>query len=113
MFSATPAASQDYSTAGTALPETQEHTPFTERLVFVLRDRKCPMFRGTGGVSINDWVKEAQACMRAHRLSLFFYLIIWKEKPGKKLNSTLVQSKETQSELFRFYRSIVVCSVWL
>ena len=43
------------------------HAP--ERLVFVPRDRKCPYFSGKSGVGINEWVEEAQACMRARYLS--------------------------------------------
>lgn len=41
----------------------------TERLVFVPRDRKCPMFRGRTGISLAEWLEEVQACMRARRLS--------------------------------------------
>lgn len=41
----------------------------TERLVVVPRDRKCPMFNGKTGVSIAEWIEEAQACMRARHLS--------------------------------------------
>lgn len=44
-------------------------TPFTERLVFVPRDRKCPMFRGRSGIGLTEWIEEVQACMRAHHLS--------------------------------------------
>lgn len=40
-----------------------------ERLVFVPRDRKCPYFNGRSGANINEWVEEAQACMRARYLS--------------------------------------------
>ena len=43
--------------------------PVTERLVFVPRDRKCPMFRGRSGIGLNEWSEEVQACMRARRLS--------------------------------------------
>lgn len=42
----------------------------TERLVFIPRDRRCPKFSGTGVVCINEWVEEAQACMRVCNLSL-------------------------------------------
>lgn len=42
----------------------------TERLVFIPRDRRCPKFSGTVGVRINEWVEEAQACMRVRNLSL-------------------------------------------
>lgn len=41
----------------------------TERLVFVLRDHKCPMFRGRVGINLGEWLEEAEACMRARHLS--------------------------------------------
>lgn len=52
--------------------------PVIERLVYVPRDRKCPMFRGKTGLSIVDWVEEVQSCMRARHLfgadqALFIY----------------------------------------
>lgn len=43
--------------------------PLTERLVFVPRDRKCPVFRGRSGIGLAEWLEEVQACMRARRLS--------------------------------------------
>lgn len=59
------------SSAGTsAAPAPATPTaPVTERLVFIPRDRKCPMFRGRTGISVGEWVEEAQACMRARHLS--------------------------------------------
>lgn len=45
-------------------------TPATERLVFVPRDRKCPMFTGKSGIKISDWIEEAESCMRARHLSV-------------------------------------------
>lgn len=39
-----------------------------ERLVFVPRDRKCPMFKGGSG-NIDEWEEEVRACMRARHLS--------------------------------------------
>lgn len=41
----------------------------TERLVVVPRDRRCPIFNGKTGVSVNDWAEEVQACIRARRLT--------------------------------------------
>ncbi|KAL2098387.1 hypothetical protein ACEWY4_007594 [Coilia grayii] len=41
----------------------------TERLVFVPRDRKCPMFTGKSGIKVSDWIEEAESCMRARHLS--------------------------------------------
>lgn len=40
-----------------------------ERFVFVPRDRKCPKFNGRVGIGIEEWVEEAQACMRVRHLS--------------------------------------------
>lgn len=40
-----------------------------ERFVLVPRDRKCPTFSGKSSLSVNEWVEEAQACMRARRLT--------------------------------------------
>nr|XP_055039117.1 uncharacterized protein LOC129426946 [Misgurnus anguillicaudatus]XP_055039118.1 uncharacterized protein LOC129426946 [Misgurnus anguillicaudatus]XP_055039119.1 uncharacterized protein LOC129426946 [Misgurnus anguillicaudatus]XP_055039120.1 uncharacterized protein LOC129426946 [Misgurnus anguillicaudatus]XP_055039121.1 uncharacterized protein LOC129426946 [Misgurnus anguillicaudatus] len=40
-----------------------------DRFVFVPRDRKCPKFSGTSGIGIDEWVEEAQACIRARCLS--------------------------------------------
>ena len=41
-----------------------------EILVFVPRDRKCPMFKGKSGIKVNEWIEEAEACMRARHLSV-------------------------------------------
>lgn len=41
-----------------------------ERFVFIPRDRKCSKFNGRSGIGINEWVEEAQACMRARHLSV-------------------------------------------
>lgn len=43
--------------------------PLTERLVFVPRDRKCPQFSGRSSMNIEEWIEEAQACMRARHLA--------------------------------------------
>ncbi|KAG1952466.1 hypothetical protein F2P79_010360 [Pimephales promelas] len=43
--------------------------PVTERLVFVPRDRKCPIFRGRSGIGLAEWIEEVQSCMRARHLS--------------------------------------------
>lgn len=40
-----------------------------ERILYLPRERKCPIFRGSTGIGINDWVEEVQASMRARYLS--------------------------------------------
>lgn len=41
----------------------------TEKLIFIPRDKKCPMFSGKTGLSFDEWEEEVQACMRARHLS--------------------------------------------
>ncbi len=36
-----------------------------DRFVYVPRERKCPVFRGTVGIGIAEWVDEVRASMRA------------------------------------------------
>ena len=43
--------------------------PVAERLIFVPRDRKCPIFRGRTGIGLSEWMEEVQVCMRARHLS--------------------------------------------
>lgn len=40
-----------------------------ERLLYLPRERKCPVFRGRSGVGIDEWVEEVNACVRARHLS--------------------------------------------
>ncbi|KAK7898384.1 hypothetical protein WMY93_019237 [Mugilogobius chulae] len=40
-----------------------------ERILYIPRERKCPVFRGSTGIGINDWVEEVRASMRARYLS--------------------------------------------
>ncbi|KAL7841777.1 hypothetical protein SRHO_G00254680 [Serrasalmus rhombeus] len=39
-----------------------------ERLLYIPRERKCPVFRGRVGISIDDWSEEVQASIRARHL---------------------------------------------
>lgn len=39
-----------------------------ERLVYLPRERKCPIFRGRGGIGIEEWCEEVQASVRARHL---------------------------------------------
>nr|XP_055046935.1 uncharacterized protein LOC129432507 [Misgurnus anguillicaudatus] len=40
-----------------------------DRFVMVPRDRRCPKFCGKSGTGIDEWVEEAEACMRARYMS--------------------------------------------
>lgn len=57
------------TSAGPSLASHTTSHPIAERLVFVPRDRKCPMFRGKSGIGLAEWLEEVQACVRARHLS--------------------------------------------
>lgn len=63
-----PSTAPPASSVPTVAPVTASN-PLVERLVFVPRDRKCPMFRGKSGIGLTEWLEEVQACMRARHLS--------------------------------------------
>lgn len=63
------AAGPSATSAAASLPSTAG-TPLVDRLVFLPRDRKCPMFRGRSGIGLTEWWEEVQACMRARHLSV-------------------------------------------
>lgn len=41
----------------------------SERLLYIPRERKCPVFRGTSGIGIEEWLEEVKASTRARHLS--------------------------------------------
>lgn len=40
-----------------------------ERLLYVPRERKCPLFRGNPGIEVVEWIEEVRASMRARHLA--------------------------------------------
>lgn len=40
----------------------------TYQVLYVPRERKCPLFRGTYGIGVEEWVEEVRACMRTRHL---------------------------------------------
>ncbi|XP_041862171.1 uncharacterized protein LOC121653037 [Melanotaenia boesemani] len=44
-------------------------TPPIERLIYLPRERRCPVFRGRTGLGLAEWVEEVQACFRSRHLS--------------------------------------------
>lgn len=76
-----------------AVPPTGPSTasaPLTERLVFVPRDRKCPMFRGRTGIGLAEWIEEVQHAIYLRLIRHFSCSItLWKGHV-RRLNFVLV-----------------------
>ena len=86
----------------------------TERLVFVPRDRKCPYFNGRSGVNINEWVEEAQACMRARCLSAIdqaFFLFDHLEGDARdEIKYRPAAEREDPNKIIGILRDLYGCS---
>lgn len=51
-----------------AFQETVSNPGSVERLFYIPRERKCPVFRGRSGITIEEWSEEVQASVRARHL---------------------------------------------
>ncbi len=61
-------AARDEAQAGPSAPRTAMNTAGPERIIYLPRERKCPMFRGTHGIGVDEWEEEVRASMRARHL---------------------------------------------
>lgn len=48
----------------------QEDLGTADRIVYLPRERKCPIFRGTHGIGINEWEEEVRISMRVRHVGL-------------------------------------------
>lgn len=60
-------AQADNNQPSTSNFEPNSTVPF-DRLLYIPRERKCPMFRGSVGMPVEDWVEEMEATLRTRRL---------------------------------------------
>lgn len=45
-----------------------ENLRTTDRIVYLPRERKCPFFRGTHGIGVEEWVEEVRTSMRVRHV---------------------------------------------
>uniref|UniRef100_A0AAV2KN49 Uncharacterized protein n=1 Tax=Knipowitschia caucasica TaxID=637954 RepID=A0AAV2KN49_KNICA len=56
--------------AGPSLRGQVDNPGTTETVIYLPREQKCPMFRGTHGIGIDDWVEEVPAISAVEVVSL-------------------------------------------
>lgn len=85
----------------------------TDRFVFVPQDRKCPKFNGRSGVMIEEWVEEAQACMRLRHLSTIdqaFFLVDHLEGEAKEeIRYRPRDEREDPNKIIKALRELYGC----
>lgn len=88
--------------------------PLVERLVFVPRDRKCPMFGGGPGIGIEEWEEEVRACMRARHLSradqAFFIFDHLEREAREEIKYRSLAEREDPEKVLAILRDLYGCS---
>ncbi|KAL0161382.1 hypothetical protein M9458_045107, partial [Cirrhinus mrigala] len=86
----------------------------SERFVFVPRDRKCPKFNGRSGIGINEWIEEAQACIRARYLSVsdqaFFLFDHLEGEAREEIRYRSEVERRDPDKIFLALREVFGCS---
>lgn len=55
---------RDAAEAGPSARVSSENTGTSDRIIYLPRERKCPIFRGTHGIGVEEWEEEVRASMR-------------------------------------------------
>lgn len=89
-------------------------TVVPERFVFVPRDRRCPKFCGRSGTGIDEWVEEAEACMRARYLSkidkAFFLFDHLEGEAREEIRHRPSEDRGDPDRIIRILRELYGCS---
>ncbi|KAL0198417.1 hypothetical protein M9458_006957, partial [Cirrhinus mrigala] len=115
---ALPGSSTTTSTVSDAEPVTPQpvgaSASHSERFVFVPRDRKCPKFNGRSGIGINEWIEEAQACIRARYLSVsdqaFFLFDHLEGEAREEIRYRSEVERRDPDKIFLALREVFGCS---
>lgn len=88
--------------------------PVTDRLVLIPRDRRCLKFSGKSGIGIDEWVEEAEACMRARYLTpadqAFFLVDHLEGEAREEIRYRSEQERGDPSKIIAVLRELYGCS---
>ena len=86
----------------------------SERLVFVPSVRKCPYFSGRSDVNINEWIEEAQTCMRTRCLTTkdqaFFLFDHLEGEAREEIRYRPAVEREDPNKIIAILRDLYGCS---
>lgn len=84
-----------------------------DRLVFIPREKKCPLFRGGVGISVEAWKEEAEACMRARHLSTleraYFLFDHLEGEAREEIRYRPIEEKENPEKIFEILQELYGC----
>lgn len=86
-----------------------------ERLLYVPRERKCPMFRGNMGLGVVEWVDEVRASIRARRLAPIdqaYFIYDHLEGPAKdEIKYRPKSDRENPEKILSILQEVYGCSL--
>ena len=94
-------------------PDTPAVVP--DRLLYAPRERKCPIFRGTTGIGIVEWVEEVRASMRARRLAPVdqaYFIYDHLERPAKdEIKYRPKEDREDPERVLSILQEVYACGM--
>lgn len=95
-------------------PLSSAEVPVTERLFYVPRECKCPVFRGNVGIGVTDWIEEVRSSVRARHLSpLDQAYFVYDHLEGEAKEEIKYRSradKEDPERIFSILQELYGCS---
>lgn len=86
-----------------------------ERFVFVPRERRCPKFNGRSGIGIEEWVEEAEACMRMRTMTVaeraFFLFDHLEGEARDEIRYRPSMDKDDPTKIISALRELYGCTV--
>ena len=105
------------STSGTAPTSNSRNLSSAspvERLLYIPRERKCPSFRGTAGIPVEDWIEEMRASLRTRRLEpLDQAYLIYDHLEGEAKDEIRYRpraEREDPEKIFKILQDLYGCS---
>lgn len=95
-------------------PSIPSRSVSSERLLYLPRERKCPIFRGTMGIGINEWIEEVRASMRARYLrpmdEAFFIFDHLEGEAKAEIKYRTRAEREDPEQVFIILKELYGCS---
>lgn len=91
-----------------------QSAPSTERVVVMSRERKCSLFNGKSGPSLDEWTEEIQACVRASHLSIrdqaFFIFDHLEGEAKSEIKFRSAEVKEDPAQILSVLQELYGCT---
>lgn len=74
----------------------------TERLIYVLRGRKCPVFEGRTEIPLTDWFEEVKTSMCVRHIPFIDARFLYDPFEGEAREEIKFRPREDREDLFKY-----------